>query len=281
MNKLTRFSIAAVLAVTLMAALSVGLLTGMPGSATPVSAQETTEPATIPLGPAVQHIDPYPWGLMYRHAAEEANLPGVVELVIHTNDTITTTKSLNDQITGAGGSHVSDFTWRVPIAALTPVVQRADVMSVRAAPGATGQAHIPAYDRMSGSLLGVVQSNRDNNVPASQAALKAFIAKSGKVAVIIDATSATQKQQIRTWLTGQSITPIGPVTGADTSENVVAAMVPVGKVVALSNAFTTARLYSETYADQGLTSARSTWPTDFRTFETELVTFFTSGTVPS
>lgn len=224
MNKIPRFLVTAALAV-LLAAISVGLLVGSP-SATPVSAQ--AEPSVIPLGPKVLHIDPYPWGLMYRHAAEEAHLPSVIELTINIDNTITTTTSLSDQITDAGGRHISGDSWRVPLAALTPVVQRADVTTVRMIPGARGTAHIPAYDRMSGSLQGVVESYRET-VDATEAANMAFIAKSGKVAVIIDATSAAQERQIRAWLTRNSITPIGPVAGADTSENVVAAMVPVGK----------------------------------------------------
>ena len=114
MNKVPRLLIVATLAV-LLAVVSVGLLVGSP-NATPVSAQE--EPTVIPLGPRVLHIDPYPWGLMYRHAAEEANLPSVIELTINVDDTITTTTSLSDQITDAGGSHISGDSWRVPTAAV-------------------------------------------------------------------------------------------------------------------------------------------------------------------
>lgn len=274
MNKLARFSMMATLSVVLLAVASVGLLTGMPW----VSAQAETEPTAIPLGTRVQHIDPYPWGLMYRHAAEEENLPGVVEIIIYTDSGVTVTKSLKDQITDAGGSNVSEDTWRVPTSALAAVVQRADVVGVFMAPGATGTAHIPAYDRMYGSLQSVVESYRAN-VPANQAALKAFIAKSGKVGVIIDAASASQERLIRTWLTGQGITPIDEVSGADTSDPLVAGMIPVGKVVTLSNRYPTARLYAESYTDQNVSMTRSTWQSSFQTYETDLVTFFTNGTV--
>ena len=276
MNKLTRFSMMATLAVGLLAVVSVGALTGTSW----VSAQAETEPTVIPLGTRVQHIDPYPWGLMYRHAAGEENLPGVVELVIYTDAGVTVAKSLKDQITDAGGSNVSGDTWRVPTSALAAIVQRADVVGVFMAPGATGTAHIPAYDRMHGSLQGVVESYRAN-VPANQAALKAFIAKSGKVGIVIEAASASQERLIRTWLTSQGITPIDEVSGADTSDHLVAGMVPVGKMVTLSNRYPTARLYAESYTDQNVSMTRSTWSSSFQTYETGLVTFFTNGTVPS
>jgi len=125
MNKLERFSTMITLSVVLLAVASVGLLTGTPW----VSAQAETEPTVIPLGTRVQHIDPYPWGLMYRHAAEEENLPGVVEIIIYTDSGVTVTKSLKDQITDAGGSNVSGDTWRVPTSALAAIVQRADVVA--------------------------------------------------------------------------------------------------------------------------------------------------------
>ena len=281
MNKLTRLSIAAVLAVTLLAVMSVGLLTGMLGTPSWAEAQET-EPAVIPLGPEVRHIDPRPWGLMYRHAAEEEGLPANIDLTILVDKTITTATSLSDQITQAGGRHISGNDWRVPLAALTPVVQRADVTVVRVVPGATGQ--IPttpaAYGRMVGPLESVLRSV-DEEVPDTQAALKAFIAKDGKVGIVIDATSSSQETLIRNWLTRNGITGIDEVAGADTSDHLTAAMVPVGKVVALSDEFTTARLYTEGYDDQDVTSVRSTWSVDYRAYENDLIAFFTSGTVPS
>lgn len=89
MNKLTRFWIAAVLAVTLLAVMSVGLLAGALG--TPSWAEDQDEePAVIPLGPEVRHIDPRPWGLMYRHAAGEEGLPANIDLTILVDKTVTT-----------------------------------------------------------------------------------------------------------------------------------------------------------------------------------------------
>ena len=276
MNKVPKILTAAMLAL-LLAVAAVGLL----GDGTPWASAQTdeTEPAIIPLGPEVRHIDPEPWGLMYRYAAGE-DVPANVVVVIHTDATITVTKSLKDQVTEAGGSHVSGNIWRVPTSSLTAVVQRADVVIVERVPGLTGQASILAYDRMSGSLEGAVSSFRAG-VPASQAALKSFIANNGKVAVLIYPASSSQKQQIRTWLTGQGITPIEKVTGAYVGDHAVAGMVPVGKVVTLSDRFPTATLYSESYGGQNLASDRSTWPSGYRDYEADLITFFTNGTVPS
>ncbi len=267
---------AAVLAV-LLTVVSIGLLSG--GTPWALAQTEESEPAVIPLGPQVRHIDPEPWGLMYRHAAGEDVRANVV-VVVHTDATITVTKSLEDQITDAGGSHVSGNTWRVPTSALASVVQRADVVIVERVPGLTGQASIPAYNRMWGSLEGTVAS-LGAGVPASEAALKSFIAKDGKVAVFVDAASASQEASVRTWMTTRGITPVDEVSGADTSDNVVVGMVPVSKVVELSNAFTTARLYAESYDGQDLTSDRSTWSSEFRNFESDLITFYTNGTLPT
>ena len=211
MKKVPKLLLGAVAVAIVLAIASVGFMT-----LTPALAQDT-EPTVTPLGPEVRHIDPVPWGLMYRYAAQEAGLTSRIELEIYTDSTITTSKSLSDQITEAGGSHISGDNWRVPLSALQGVVQRADTVVIKEVPGVTGQAYTPAYDRMAGSLEGAVAAYRAQ-VPDSEAASKVFISSGTKVGVIIDATSASQERTIRTWLTGQGITPISPVAGADTSE---------------------------------------------------------------
>lgn len=276
MNRLTKLSMAAMSAVLL----TVASVAVFDDRAPWASAQtEEAEPAIIPLGPEVRHIDPYPWGLMYRYAAGEDSLPTQIDLAIHIDSTITAAKSLEDQITEAGGSHVAGDIWRVPTSALTAVVQRVDVVIVKEA-RVTGQAAIPAYGRMWGSLEDAVAAYRAR-VPASQAALKSFIAKSGSVGVVVDAASSFQESRVRDWMTDRGITPVDEVSGADTSDHLVFGMVPLFRVVALSDEFPTARLYAESYGNQGLTSDRSTWPSDLQDFEASFITFFTNGTVPS
>lgn len=253
MNRLTILSMAAVLA-ALLSVVSIGLFVG--GIPWVPSQTEQAEPAIIPLGPEVRHIDPYPWGLMYRYAAGE-DVPANVEVVIHTDATITVPKSIEDQITEVGGSHVSGNTWRVPTSALAAVVQRADVVIVEHVPGPAGQPSIPAYDRISGSVEGAVASFRAG-VPATHGTHKSFVAKDGKVAVFIDAASTSQEACVRAWMMDRGITPVDEVPGADTSDNVMVGMAPISNVMELSSAFTAARLYAESYSGHDLPPDRST-----------------------
>lgn len=61
--------------------------------------------SVIPLGPAVRHIDPGLWGLLYQYAAEQdkpadqRTSPDNVDVEIHVDTRITVAKSLSDQVT--------------------------------------------------------------------------------------------------------------------------------------------------------------------------------------
>ena len=68
------------------------------------SGSQTT---TIDLGPGTLYVGPNLWGILYKEANNET-VPANITAQIGVDPGVTVAKSLSDQITEAGGSHVRD-----------------------------------------------------------------------------------------------------------------------------------------------------------------------------
>ena len=132
MDRLPRFTIAALVVALMLGAVAVGLV----GLGLPVAeAQEPQEQQVIDTGPGTKYIEPRLWGLMYRHAAEEDGLPANVEIKIDVHPDVTLDTTLKKHVTDAGGSHVTGNIWTVPTGALAGLVQRSDVRGIKSSGG--------------------------------------------------------------------------------------------------------------------------------------------------
>lgn len=244
---------------------------------TPSLSEAQGEPRTIDPGPGTHYIEPGLWGLMYKHAAKEDGLPPRVEVAIGVHSDVKVAKSLSDQITGDGGSHVSENIWRVPTGSLAAVVQRPDVRSIRYAPGVTGAVTTPGILSRVGGDLDEVISARSNGVPASQAAKAVLIASKGKVGVVVEAKTAAAKTAAATWLSNRNIYMPAPRGDAGLT---LAAMMPVDQISPFLKANTGVSATAFSYKGQGLEVDRARWSESARDFENDLITFFTTGVVP-
>ena len=172
-----------------------------------VSVQGTA--SIIDTGTNTWHIDPVLWGMIYKNAAGEST-PSTVAVYIATISSVTTTTSLEDQITAAGGSKVENKpdAWNIPIGAVAAVMQRPDVQlislvsEVESSNGPSGQSS--NYSGMNDPLSDAVRSYQ-NGVPENQAALKALYVKDNTIAVAILASTKTLDKNVRNWLTARDI----------------------------------------------------------------------------
>ena len=231
-------------------------------SSTSSSAQTETE--TLDFGAGTRYVGPGLWGLLYKHAREE-DTPETVDVRLGVDPDIKVGVSLSDQITAAGGSHVRDDVWRVPTRALLAVVQRLDVFYAEFSPqeGASGQ--VDPYPQMS-RILKRVMASRAAGVPDDQAALQAWFARDGAIAVGISMSTAARKRQVKAWLVEQGIHI--PVGNEESDDHLgVTVMLPVDKMEPLTALYSDVELQASDFDGQGLTIDRSFWPEDSRTFE--------------
>ncbi len=231
---------------------------GQSGGATPVD-----------LGENTWYVGPRLLGLLQRYA-DGAQTPTNVEILIGDRPDLNVQPALSDYIKSVGGQSVGEDTWRIPTAEALSVIQRSDVEGAIFPPGVTGQA-TTTYERMD-STMNTMLAAYANGSTETAVAQYAFYADNGKVMVKINAPDAATMSRIRTWFTSQSLYMPPESEFEAYSVYVRYAMVPVSKLVALTEAFPTTYLSVETFhLDQGLSMNRRGWPADPMELEAAVV----------
>ncbi len=268
-------------AVGLFLAVTIGILSTIPGVQTPAEArmpaqEQGTEPTAIDPGPGTGYIDPDLWSILQDQANGEG-VPPRITIKLGTWSNVKVEVRLGKFIRSVGGKKVAADTWDVPTANALEIIQRPDVFeALIIQEGVSGAATIPAN---LDDTLGDIVEALDNKVVATSASQYAMFARGDSVVVAVKSPDAATIASIRAWLKKKDVYALPASETLGVAPNHLAVLLPVKHITELAGAFTTTRFEVATYKEQGLAISRMGWPQETKDLENAIINQYVQGTV--
>lgn len=266
-------------AVGLFLAVTIGILSTIPGVPTPAEArmptqEQGTESTSIDPGAGTGYIGPHLWGVLQAQANDKG-VPPRITIKIGTWPNVKVEVGLGKFIRSVGGKKVSDDTWDVPTAKALEIIQRPDVHdAVLIRDGVSGAVSVPAN---LDSVLGDIVEAYSNNVTASSAAQYAMFARSDSVVVAVKAPNAVTIASVRAWLKKKDVYALPASETEGAAPEHLAVLLPVKYITALAKAYSTTRFEVAHYKGQGLTLSRTYWPQETKDLEDTIINQYVEG----
>ncbi len=263
----------AALAVGLLVAVTIGILSTTPGvpnsaEARMLTQEQETEPTSIDPGPGTGYIGPQLWGVLQAQANSQG-VPPRITIKIGTLPNVDVEVGIGKFVRSLGGKKVADDTWDVPTDQALQVIQRPDVHdAILLRDGVSGAVTVPAN---LDDTLGDVATAYANGVTASSAAQYAMFVRRDSVVVAIKAPNAVTITNIRAWLKKKGVYVVPASEMGGVAPEHLAVLLPVKRVTALAEAYPTTRFEVANYKGQGLTLSRTYWPQETKDLENAIV----------